>query len=151
MSSFAATPVGTTWRSGRYTPDCSSSSTRWLGDLPRSEWDIAYAQLAAAAELADNWDGYGAKAMDPTAVRRMRRFLAALQRDGFPAPRLVPIPDGGLQLEWTRGATELEIELDPAGSLIFVFDDPRVPGGIDGELPADEDKFFSVMQRLLAS
>ena len=54
-----------------------------------------------------------------------------MEFDDLPLPQVVPVPGGGVQLEWRHGRREVEIEILPDGTMEFL----RVE---DGE-PRDEE------------
>lgn len=58
-------------------------------------WELAH-------ECAEpGWDGYGAHAIDPTALRNAEMFLRALPED-LPMPECAPEPDGSISLDWIQ-------------------------------------------------
>lgn len=58
------------------------------------------AVLAECAE--DNWDGYGAMAVDRGSYRHALRFLEHLP-SAIPSPEVGVDPDGELSFEWAKG------------------------------------------------
>lgn len=83
---------------GFYTP--LSPDSRWLNQigLPTSLRD-----------LKDNWDGYGAKPIDP-ALLKIAAFTA-----------VIPGGDGSLQFEFRHGGREVEVNFDPMGNISYVY------------------------------
>jgi hypothetical protein len=63
--------------------------------------------------LLPNWDSYGAGMIDPNIVQAAIDCMNALLGPKSPAPRVVPLSNGGLQLEWHRKGTDLEIVFEP--------------------------------------
>src|SRR6266700_2537711 len=63
--------------------------------------------------LQPNWDSYGARAIDRKLVHYAMNLTHGLLRPTSPAPRIVPLSSGGLQLEWSRYGTDLEIVFEP--------------------------------------
>jgi len=60
--------------------------------------------------LPPGWDSYKARTIDARAVERALRFCEWL-KDNAPVPILVPLNDGGVQLEWhTADGQDVEIE-----------------------------------------
>jgi hypothetical protein len=121
-------------------------SMNWAGP-DRAELAERLQQLAA---LEENWDSYGARPLDPAALRTAQEIIEQALTWPAPAPRIFPVPDGGIQLEWRAGPVELELEIEPTGSAVFVCDDAAADQEIDGELPADEPRFSLAVQRLIA-
>jgi hypothetical protein len=105
----------------------------WAGDS-RS---ILAERISELAALVTNWDSYGAAPTDRLALRRAQLFAERMLTLPLPAPRLFPVPDGGVQLEWSAGPVELELEIEPGGHAVFVCDDTQSNQRLDGELPAD--------------
>src|SRR5712692_1526644 len=59
--------------------------------------------------LSPNWDSYGAGAIDPKVVLYAMTFMNSLLGPTTPAPRVVPLSSGGLQVEWHRQGIDLEV------------------------------------------
>jgi hypothetical protein len=62
--------------------------------------------------LLPNWDSYGAGAIDPRLIHYAMNVINDLLGPTSPAPRVVPLSSGGLQLEWHRQGVDLEIVFD---------------------------------------
>lgn len=66
----------------------------------------------SAAELLalpPGWDSYQARPIDSFAVQRALRFCQWLSDDA-PAPTIVPLSNGGVQLEWHTKEMDEEME-----------------------------------------
>lgn len=99
-------------------------------DAPIRAWFItAVHRLEAAVELKENWDGSGSPAPTASALLAIIRVFCAVAPELPPQPAVVPVPGGGLQLEWHIASRELEIEVMPQGECAFLT--------VDGE-PIDE-------------
>lgn len=97
------------------------------------------AQIVALAALEADWDGYGAKVVDAAALGFAQRLIDQLLSEVGRVPSVIPVPDGGVQLEWDAGPIELELEARPGGrAAIFICDDESTGQRFDGELPGDE-------------
>jgi hypothetical protein len=55
----------------------------------------------------DNWDSYGGKATTPEAERTVLHM----------SDSWVPLPDGGMMLDYGDGDRELNIEISPTGRI----------------------------------
>lgn len=70
-----------------------------LGDSLR----VAFRELLEVYQecLIYNWDGYGAKAVDPVVYKEAQRFLEILPTS-LPVPEIVAEPDGEIAFEWFK-------------------------------------------------
>lgn len=55
--------------------------------------------------VEDNWDGFGAIAADPMAIRRAESFIRALPPQ-LPNPEVSVDPDGEISLDWIPSQTQ---------------------------------------------
>jgi hypothetical protein len=69
----------------------------------------------AIQSLPDNWDSYAGKKISGELISQSLGTLGFIMEEGSPAPSVVPLGDGGVQLEWHRKQQDLEIT--------FPFDD----------------------------
>lgn len=88
----------------------------------RPWWPQALASLRELAALEHNWNGYGERAVTDEALLCAVAVLEAV--GAGPCPDIVPVFDGGVQIEWA----DTEIEVPPARAPVEVF----LPG-IDGD------------------
>lgn len=95
-------------------------------------------QLALIADESTrpNWDGYGAKPIDPWAVQIGERIIRSLPED-FPVPELGAEPDGSLALEWIESRyRRLILSVDSSTRLAYAWIDGSDRGhtvsGFDG-------------------
>ena len=77
--------------------------------------------------LKPNWDSYSADAIDPKLVHDAMNLINGLLAPTSPAPRVVPLSSGGLQLEWHRNGVDLEVVFDRSEQPFFYFQN-RVNG-----------------------
>ncbi len=66
----------------------------------------AYSEIQS---LNDNWDSYGGKRINRDLIGSSLSILAQAMEDASPVPAVVPLADGGLQLEWHRKQQDLEV------------------------------------------
>jgi len=66
--------------------------------------------IAELGQLGDDWDGYGASAIESQIATQARETFSALVRR-LPAPDISPNPNGTISLEWSTqlGTAHLEI------------------------------------------
>lgn len=70
--------------------------------------------------LPPDWNSYQANTIDPNIVHDAMDFIVAVLAPTNPAPRVVPLSTGGIQLEWHRNGIDLEVVFD-AGDQPFFF------------------------------
>lgn len=62
--------------------------------------------------LPPNWDSYNAMPVNTKLVDTALTFMSGLLGPSSPAPRVVPLSSGGLQLEWHRNEIDVEVVFD---------------------------------------
>lgn len=83
---------------GFYTP--LSEDARWISQIGLP---------VGLRDLKDNWDGYGAKPINP-ALLKIVAFTS-----------LIPGGDGSLQFEFRHGGREVGVHFDPMGNISYVY------------------------------
>src|SRR5205823_4313543 len=84
-------------------------------------------QLNTLVSLRENWDSYGGSPLDPRLLVSAVRLLDRTMRYETPAPFIVPLSVGGLQLEWHQQGIDVEVELTAPHRFSVFFRD-RVRG-----------------------
>jgi len=98
--------------------------------------------------LAPNWNSYGAGKIVQKVVQEAMNFVAGLLGTSSPAPRIVPLSSGGLQIEWHRQGIDLEIVFDRDGQPFFYYRN-RVSGEeSEHTLPQESVLLKSVIGKL---
>jgi hypothetical protein len=59
--------------------------------------------------LSENWDSYGGKPINRDLIKQSLDTLVLIMKGDSPAPAVVPLGDGGIQIEWHRKLQDLEI------------------------------------------
>jgi hypothetical protein len=84
-------------------------------------------RLTELAALEADWDSYGTDPPTNLAITTARQVLEAVAErlasaaGTDPAPYFIaPVPTGGVQLEWTGPASEIEVEIGPEGALGYL-------------------------------
>lgn len=77
-------------------------SLAWLQPTVQSFMDLL--------QMPPNWDGYGASQTRPQILHQAFVLLADIMESDAPPPNVVPLSDGGVQVEWHRHGHNLEIE-----------------------------------------
>lgn len=87
------------------------------------EWrEPCLRQLDRLGELRDNWDSYGAKPIHPLSIDLAKRLLMELARvDAIESPTVSASPEGNAALCWDNGNRSLDLEIQPDGSVEYVY------------------------------
>ena len=108
---------------------------RSLGDHAgrmHNQWELAqwkYPQqdsvtrnerLRSLTDLGQNWDGYNSRPITQRAIRMADSILQQSSHYAIGTPRIAPVTGGGIELEWTTGRRDLEMEILPDGRWEFV-------------------------------
>lgn len=105
-------------------------------------------RITELLQLPSNWDGYGASEVRTEVARRALTSLLSLLDDDSPTPSVVPLSDGGLQVEWHRHSRSLEIEFPASGSASFYFYGGTSDEESEGLLPASNNEFRECLAQL---
>ncbi len=89
----------------------------------RALFNHATQAINRVLELPDGWDGRRARRISPLAAESAVYVLAQLLDAHSAVPQVVPLPDGGLQLEWHAAGNSLEIEIDGEGTAYLLATD----------------------------
>jgi hypothetical protein len=122
--------------------------------LRQPEWLTLYGarlqELIASGVAAPDWNGHGARPLRREAVEVGLRVLGSLYQgaEGRPFPWIVPTFRGGLQFEWHEAGIDLEIDIDPNGSVDVIFSDNVQQKEWDGTLTEREWEVHSCLDRL---
>lgn len=65
--------------------------------------------LLRVMQLPRNWDSYGAEPVQTVVLRRTLEVLSRVMEEDSPRPSIVPLSDGGLQMEWHLRNQDVEI------------------------------------------
>jgi hypothetical protein len=78
------------------------------------EWlDATVKGLGSTLRLDNGWDTYNAAPVSPSSVQRALAFLFRFLEPSSPTPSVVPLSDGGVQMEWHRGGLDIEVTFSP--------------------------------------
>ena len=98
--------------------------------------------------LPPNWNSYQAGTIDSQIVHDAMNFINGVLGPTSPAPRVVPLSSGGLQLEWHRQGIDLEVVFDRGERPFFYYKD-RVKGQeSEHSLPEDSSVLSSIIANL---
>ena len=73
-------------------------------------------------KLPEGWDSYKAKRIEADAVLAAIEVLLEIMSDDAEIPSVVPLNDGGVQLEWHPGGYDLEIVCRPGKEPVFFYE-----------------------------
>lgn len=92
-----------------------------LGRETANSLTKAIQSLFRLRQLEARWDGHSAEVLTDDACETAVRLLVALAIPAPPTAQLVPLTDGGVQLEWHAGGNDIEIEVDRSGEIhVFI-------------------------------
>jgi len=100
----------------------------------------ALGRLEIVASLPRGWDSEGGPPPNAQLVTAAADLLRDLQGDDLPLPFVCPIAGGGLQLEWSSGGKEVELELVDERTIGFLRAEAAPSGRIieSGEYPISD-------------
>ena len=118
----------------------STGSKSLASDLTLPGWLKPTIQaLGDLFELPKNWDGYGAEQIHGHIPLRALAVLREVMDYDSPAPSIVPLSDGGIQLEWHRHGRSLEIEFPTdAAPSFFYYEESG--GEVEGQVSRSYDQ-----------
>lgn len=85
---------------GRVSPEHQIVLPAWI--IP------ACMQLYLLQGLPNDWDSYGGVGLQVRHRDAALNFLGLVMADGVPLPDIVPLADGGVQLEWRSDGVEVD-------------------------------------------
>ena len=90
---------------------------------PAASWlRGAVAQVEELTALAANWDTYGAAPIAAGPATQAVKFLLDNAYSELAPPAVVPLSDGGVQLEWHRGGLDVEIAFSTIEPGVYIED-----------------------------
>lgn len=95
-------------------PTSAPAQATWLPAIEQ--------RLRGFLDLPENWNGYGEQRINRQAVNSALGLLSTLGPE-IAKPIASPLPDGGVQMEWAHGHSELEIEIRAADPLALFYVD----------------------------
>jgi hypothetical protein len=93
-----------------------------LGQQPSAWLRSALQQISALTALAAGWDSYDAKPVSAEMVMEAVEFLIEIAYPDLARPSIVPLADGGLQVEWHRNGIDLEVTFSDEDAGVYVVD-----------------------------
>lgn len=122
---------------------------------PFSDYDRQEVLLATERQVwrllllqQPDWDSYGARPIHPVAVYRATRLLLSLIEHEVPAPRLSPLVDGGVRLEWRGRWGEVYIDVPAENEPAGYFIDEETQGEWEGPLAEAPGRMLELLTDL---
>ncbi len=108
-----------------------------------------YDRISELVRLPLGWDGHDGRPVNfDVAAFAVQFLLQTLEPDG-PAPLVVPLSYGGLQLEWHERGIDLEIEVEAPNRIFVSFEDRETSEEFEQEFSTDYTEVTRIM-RILA-
>lgn len=98
--------------------------------------------------LPPNWNTYGSGQIDPNVIHEAMNLVAGLLGPSAPAPRVMPLSSGGLQIEWRRKGIELEIVFERGEQAFFYYRNRATGEESEHTLPLESALLKSVIEKL---
>lgn len=118
----------------------------YVGD--RDEWQVeAVKKIFSFQSLVKNWDSYGSEPIAQGAISLAMDLINHVGFGNVPAPRVIPVSGGGIQLEWVKGNRELEVEVHPNGTIEYL---SAYNGEPTGEAEVEPREALPEAERLLS-
>lgn len=98
--------------------------------------------------LPAGWSSYKASEIDPAIVARVIELSNDLIPEFAPAPAVVPLSSGGLQLEWHKSRGDLELIFDRGETPYFSYRNTASEEELEGEIAGKEPLLKSLISNL---
>lgn len=123
----------------------------WTVQAPdASPWySAALDRISGLTALAAGWNGYDAREVKADMAIDAAKFLAKVAFPGIAAPSIVPLSDGGVQIEWHRGGLDIEVAFSDDEPGVYVVD--REGGEVEAPLTEAVSTVAKYWQRLQES
>ena len=95
--------------------------------------------ITELVNLPQGWDGYNGLPVRFEVAEYARRFMAVIKEYTQLVPDVVPLSDGGLQMEWFVGAYEVEVVIATDGTARVYFECTN--DGRSKEFPLDNSLY----------
>jgi len=83
------------------------------------------ASIESLRELEANWDSYGGHEISEVSIAAAIKLVDGMP-DNLSSPSIVPLGDGGVQIEWHVNKRDVEITIDYDGQISVYFSDPSM-------------------------
>ena len=104
------TTVGGRWATQLFNAG-ATSATEIIEPVEEPWRSTVEARLKKLATYKNGWDGYQSPPPHPSVVAYARSVLNSVMQFDTPPPAIVPMSEGGLQLEWHREGYDIELAI----------------------------------------
>lgn len=133
--------------SGTWSNDELTGSVFGTGRLPR--WLApARDRVSEIVQLPWGWDGHDGCPVKIDIAKFAIRFLLQVLAPESPAPQIVPLSGGGIQLEWHQNGVDLEIEIDAPNQVFVSFEDLESGMEFERSFSTDYGDLAPILRRL---
>jgi len=119
---------------------CEREVPAWLTATVQSLIDLL--------RLPQNWDGYGAVQIPEQIAQEVLMVLGEVMDNDAPAPSVVPLSDGGIQVEWHRRARNLEIEFPAGEAPVFCYYEDGSESESEGQVSGNHNRIQAYIANL---
>lgn len=134
-------------RKNSATDHCRSASLTCEPEVPA--WVTPTVQsLLDLLQLPQNWDGYGAVRIQEQIAQKVLMVLVEVMESDAPAPSIVPLSDGGVQVEWHRRGRNLEIEFPDGEAPGFYYYEDGSELESEGQVSGNHDRIQAYIANL---
>jgi hypothetical protein len=129
------------WRAATFSS--ADNEAKWddlLRDLRMS--------LNSLANLAEDWDSYGAPPINLDQLEQASDFLNRVMLPGTPAPSILPTPLGSVQIEWHTEGIDFEVQTTSDSTFELSYVDSVKEQEWDETLENDWSRITEVMREL---
>jgi hypothetical protein len=121
-------------------PTCEAEVPSWLMPTVQSLLDLL--------RLPEDWDGYGAVRIHEQIAQRALMVLVEVLENDAPGPSVVPLSDGGIQIEWHRRGRNLEIEFPAGEAPSFYYYEDGSELDSEGQVSGNHDRIQAYIANL---
>jgi hypothetical protein len=105
---------------------------------PERKWQMEVLQrLVRSRSLQPGWDSYNGRPMSREVGFFAQEVLIGVMRPRTPMPQIVPLSDGGVQIEWHERGIDLEFRISAPYECELWFEDHLTGRQLSTELSTD--------------
>lgn len=133
-----------------FSPRIGQAQSTSTGDADEPKWITSTLRsVEKLLALEANWDSYGAPRVDRGALNNALQLLYWAASSRTPAPALVPMGNGGVQIEWHENGLDVEVYCHPSDATVGLFvQDHRDGTEVEIRVFADVTPLSKALRRL---